>query len=68
LEQERINLVSQSSLLKIFREDKKLKLEQIKNYLKAQALSLGDPQNEAGLKLTDLKDLKGEASIAVIRG
>lgn len=47
-------------------EDKKLKIDTIKKYLIDQKMVIGDSNRK--LMLTDIKTIKGEASIAVVRG
>ena len=47
-------------------EDKTLKTDVIKKYLIAQKIEIGDSNRK--LLLTDIKSIKGEASIAVVRG
>ena len=47
-------------------EDKNLKTDVIKKYLIAQKIEIGDSNRK--LLLTDIKSIKGEASIAVVRG
>jgi len=48
------------------REDKKIKIEQLKKYLADTHIIIGTP-NEAQLEITEVKSMSGEASIAVIR-
>jgi hypothetical protein len=53
-------------LMTFFREDKKLKLDEVKKYLVDQEIVFGD--SESKLKLTSVVSISGEASIAVVRG
>ena len=49
-------------------EDKKLKLEDLKQFLLSQAVIVGKHDQDRKLEVTDVKSISGEASVAVVRG
>ena len=51
-----------------YREDKKLKIDQVKKYLIDQKVIVGKDQSEGKLQITGFTSMEGEASIAVVRG